>query len=199
MGGLAQDLRYGVRQFRKNPGFTAVAVLTLALGIGASAAVFSIFDAVLLRPLSYRDASRLVSIWSSELHQPGTKIFAPFRDFQEFKTQSRSFETLAALTWARAGEILTWHGSAHQVVAIPASEDFFPLLGVPAETGRTFGHKIFNMDARSCSPILFGKPSWVRRRILLAARWSLAIGAAQSSASCQGDSSSTQSKQLCGR
>src|SRR5215472_9563522 len=139
MGGLAQDLRYGVRQFRKNPGFTAVAVLTLALGIGASAAVFSIFDAVLLRPLSYRDASRLVSIWSSELHQPGTKIFAPFRDFQEFKTQSRSFETLAALTWARAGEILTWHGSAHQVVAIPASEDFFPLLGVPAETGRTFG------------------------------------------------------------
>jgi predicted permease len=139
MGGLVHDLRYELRQLRKNPGFTALAVLTLALGIGASAAVFSIFDAVLLRPLPYRDASRLVSIWSSELHQPGTKIFAPFQDFQEFKSHSRSFEALAALTWARAGEILTWHGSAHQVLAIPASQDFFPLVGVAAEIGRTFG------------------------------------------------------------
>lgn len=156
MGGLAQDLRYGLRQLRKNPGFTAIAVLTLAVGIGASIAVFSIFDAVLLRPLPYRDASRLVSIWSSELHQPGTKIFAPFRDFQEFKSESRSFEALTALTWARAGEILTWHGSAHQVLAIPASEDFFPLLGVPAEIGRTFGPE----DLQHGCTVVLAHPFW---------------------------------------
>jgi putative ABC transport system permease protein len=138
MSGLAQDLRYALRQLRKSPGFTAVAVITLGLGIGASAAVFSIFDAVVLRPLPYRDASRLVAIWSSELHQPGAKIFAPYRDFEEFKFRSHSFESLAALTWARAGEILTWRGSSHQVLAIPASAEFFSLLGIPAEIGRTF-------------------------------------------------------------
>jgi len=136
---VAQDVRYALRQLRKSPAFTTLTVLTLALGIGATAAVFSIFDAVLLRPLPYRDASRLVAVWSSEIRQPGSKLFAPFRDFEEFKSRSHSFDGLAALTWAHAGEILTWHGSAHQVLAIPASEDFFPLLGTPAKMGRTFG------------------------------------------------------------
>jgi len=135
----AQDVRYALRQLRKSPAFTTLAVLTLALGIGASAAVFSIFDAVLLRPLPYRDASRLVAVWSSEVRHPGTKLFAPFRDFEEFKSRSRSFDGMAAVTWAHAGEILTWHGSAHQVLAIPATDDFFPLLGTPAAMGRTFG------------------------------------------------------------
>jgi hypothetical protein len=116
-----------------------LAVLTLGLGVGASAAVFSIFDAVLLRPLPYRDASRLVAIWSSEVQHPGTKIFAPYQDYEQFKSSSHSFEGLAALTWARAGEILSWHGSAHQVLAIPTSAEFFSLLGIPAEIGRTFG------------------------------------------------------------
>jgi predicted permease len=139
MNGLLQDFRFSVRQLRKNLGFTAVAMLTLALGIGASAAVFSIVDAVLLRSLPYRDPERLVAVWDTEIGQPGTKIFAPFRDFQEFRSHNHSFETLAALTWARAGEILTWHGSPHQVLPIPASAEFFPLLGVSAETGRTFG------------------------------------------------------------
>ena len=139
MTGLLQDLRYALRQLRKNPGFTTVAVLTLALAIGAGASVFSVFDAVLLRPLPYRDAGQLVAVWSSEVHQPGTKVFGSFRDFEEFKSQSRSFEGLAALTWARAGEILSWHGSSHQVLAIPASAEFFSLLGSPAEVGRTFG------------------------------------------------------------
>jgi len=139
MSGLAQDLRYALRQLRKNPGFTAVSVVILGLGIGASDAVFSILDAVVLRPLPYRDASRLVAIWSSELHQPGTKIFAPYRDFEEFQSRSHSFDTLAAVSWAGAGEILTWHGSAHEVLAIPAGAEFFALLGIPAEIGRTFG------------------------------------------------------------
>src|SRR5262249_53562401 len=123
----------------KSPAFTTLAVLTLAFGIGATATVFSIFDAVLLRPLPYRDASRLAAIWSSEIRHPGTKLFAPFRDFEEFKSRSHSFESLAALTWAHGGEFLPGHGSSHQFLPFPATEDFFPLLGTPAEMGRTFG------------------------------------------------------------
>jgi predicted permease len=136
---LWQDLRFGARMLRKSPGFTAVAVITLALGIGASTAVFSIVDAVLLRALPYKGAERLVVVWCTEIGQPGTKIFAPYRDFEEFKARNHSFEELAALTWARAGEILTWRGSPHEVLAIPASADFFSLLGIPAAEGRTFG------------------------------------------------------------
>jgi predicted permease len=136
---LWQDIRFAARMLRKNPGFTAVAVLTLALGIGANTAVFSIVDAVLLRPLPYKDADRMVAVWATDSQHPGSKIFAPYMDFEEFKAHSQSFDHLAALTWARAGEILTWHGSPHHVLAIPASADFFSLLGVPAALGRTFG------------------------------------------------------------
>jgi len=135
---LLQDLRFGLRMLAKNPGFTAVAVLTLALGIGANTAVFSIVDAVLLKPLPYQGADRLVAVWSTEIGQPDTKIFAPYRDFEEFKAHNHSFEQLAALTWARAGEILTWRGAPHEVLAIPASANFFSLLGIPAAKGRAF-------------------------------------------------------------
>ena len=153
---LAQDVRYALRQLRKSPAFATLAVLTLALGIGASVAVFSIFDAVLLRPLPYRDASRLVAVWSSEIRHPGTKLFAPFRDFEEFRSRSHSFDSMAALTWARAGEILTWHGSTHQVIAIPASEDFFPLLGTPAAMGRTF----FPQDLQKGCTVVLAHAFW---------------------------------------
>src|SRR5213080_2393711 len=128
---FVQDLRFGLRVLRKSPGFTAVAVLTLALGVSANTAVFSIVDAVLLRDLPYRDAERLVAVWCAEIGQPGSKIFASYRDFEEFKARNHSFEALEALTWARAGEILTWRGSPHQVVSIPASVGFFSLLGIP--------------------------------------------------------------------
>jgi putative ABC transport system permease protein len=136
---LLQDLRFGARMLHKSPGFTMVAVIILALGIGASTAVFSIVDAVLLRALPYKDAERLVTVWCTEIGQPGTKIFASYRDFEEFKAHNHSFEELAALTWARVGEILTWRGSPHEVLVIPASAEFFPLLGISAAQGRTFG------------------------------------------------------------
>ena len=139
MRDVLQDIRLGLRHLRRSPAFAAVAVLTLALAIGAGTAVFSIVDAVLIRVLPYRDSGRLVAVWSTEIRHPESKIFAPYADFQEFKENSHSFEQLAAATWARAGEIVTWNGSAHQVVAIPATADFFSLLGVRAELGRTFG------------------------------------------------------------
>jgi putative ABC transport system permease protein len=83
-----QDLRFGARMLRKSPSFTAVAVITLALSIGASTAVFSIVDAVLLRALPYKGAERLVAVWCAEIGQPGTKIFASYRDFEEFKAHN---------------------------------------------------------------------------------------------------------------
>lgn len=134
-----QDVRFGFRVLRKNLGFTCTVILTLAVAIGANTSVFSIVDAALLRALPYKNAERLVAVWSSEIGQPGTKIFASYSDFEKFKAHSHSFEGLAALSWARAGEILTWSGSPHEVLAIPASPEFFSLLGAFAEKGRVFG------------------------------------------------------------
>lgn len=153
---LMQDLRFGLRMLRKSPRFTATAVLILALGIGAATAVFSIVDAVLLRPLPYKGGDRLVAVWCTELGQPGTKIFAPYRDFEEFKAESHSFEELAAVTWARAGEILSWRDSPHEVLAIPASAEVFSLLGVPAAQGRIFSLE----DARNGCTVVLSDSFW---------------------------------------
>lgn len=154
--GLMQDLRFGARMLRKSPRFAATVVLILAMGIGAATAVFSIVDAVLLRPLPYNGGERLVAVWCTELGQPGTKIFASYRDFEEFKAESNSFEGLAAITWARAGEILTWRGSPHEVLAIPTSTEFFSLLGVPAARGQTFGFE----DLRNGCTVVLADSFW---------------------------------------
>ncbi|HET8965047.1 MAG TPA: ABC transporter permease, partial [Candidatus Acidoferrum sp.] len=150
------DCRYAVRQLRKKPGFTAVAVLTLALGIAASATIYSIVDAVLLKPLPYKGGERLAAIWCTEIGQPGTKIFASYRDFEEFQANSQTFEAIAALTWARAGEILTWKGEPHQVLAIPASANFFSVLGAAAEKGRTFSPE----DAQNGCTVVLAHAFW---------------------------------------
>jgi putative ABC transport system permease protein len=138
---MLNDLRYGIRMLVKKRVFTAVVVLTLGLGIGANTALFSIVNAVLLRPLPYKDADRLVAVWESEVgHGPNSKVFASFRDFQEWKDHSHSFEQLEACTWAwyNAGQTLMWHGTAQRVTAIPTTAGLFSLLGVQAAQGRTF-------------------------------------------------------------
>lgn len=138
---MIQDLRYAFRLMRKSPALTAIAALTLALGIGANAAIFSIVNAVLLRPLPYRDPARLVVVWDRSLHESNlAKIFSRYPDFQEYQRRSRSFESLSAATWASPdiGPTLTGRGSAQHVLAIPASTSFFDTLGVKAALGRTF-------------------------------------------------------------
>jgi predicted permease len=137
---LVQDIRYAVRILRKSPGFAAVAVLTLALGIGANTAIFSIVDAVLLRPLPYRDANRLVVVWQSDAQHRSTGAwFDKYREFQEWQQYSHSFTKLAAATWATRGEtILEWSGNPERVVSIPVTVDFFSMLGVHPAQGRTF-------------------------------------------------------------
>src|SRR5271156_5041628 len=95
---LIQDLRYGVRTLRKSPGFTAVAVLTLALGIGACTAIFSVVNGVLLRPLDYPDSERLVVVQETELPQIPKFSVAP-GNFSDWRKLSTSFENLAAIRY----------------------------------------------------------------------------------------------------
>src|SRR5437867_5640685 len=96
---MSNDLRYAIRMLRKNPGFTAVAVLTLALGIGANTAVFSVVNTVLLKPLAYRDPDRIVtlsSVWNKTKDMPGSlvkQVSVP--DFQDWRDQSTAFEAMA--------------------------------------------------------------------------------------------------------
>src|SRR6202050_4009365 len=98
---LPRDIIHGLRMLRKNPGFAALAVMTLALGIGATTAVFSLVNAVLLRALPYRDPERLVFLWEPNPHFPGVPLeaWAPFNaDFYDWQQQSHSFSSLALFT-----------------------------------------------------------------------------------------------------
>src|SRR5438093_653398 len=97
---VIQDLRYAIRLLAKKPMFATMVILTLAIGIGANTAIFTIVNAVLLLPLPYRDPDRLVVIWGEIRQQPGSKVFASYADFQELQKNSESFEDLAANTWA---------------------------------------------------------------------------------------------------
>jgi len=132
-----QDVRFGLRILRKNPGFTIVAVLTLALGIGANTAIFSVVDAVLLRSLPFRDASRLVAI--SETHASLPELGASSADFADWRVQSHSLQELAAYNWTSIGNsTLVVNGGAQEVHAPIISANLFPLLGILPAMGRNF-------------------------------------------------------------
>jgi putative ABC transport system permease protein len=133
---FALDLRFAVRMLQKSPGFTAVAVLTLALGIGANTAIFSVVNAVLLRPMPYKDADRLVSVWGQNKPKGYDLDLVSSLDFADWKAQSHSFENMGAATDAMY--TLTGAGDPAAVVAYRFSADFFGVLGVPALLGRTF-------------------------------------------------------------
>jgi putative ABC transport system permease protein len=134
---LWQDLRHGFRALRKSPGFTAVAVLTLGLGIGANTAIFSVVENVLLRPLPYRDPSALVQIWNTYLPQFPRAGNSP-GDFQDFRRQARSFSGMAAFVDIPEGFNLTGEGEPQRLEARYATSEFFSLLGIQPVAGRTF-------------------------------------------------------------
>jgi hypothetical protein len=120
---ILQDLAYGARILKKSPAFTAVIVFTLALGIGANTAIFSIVQAVLLRPLPYRDPSRLVLTFDAPVHDQESKIFVPYRHFLEWKSKSHSYADMAAETWARGARFMLGCGAPQSILAIPVSVD----------------------------------------------------------------------------
>src|SRR6201996_9724236 len=124
---LMQDLRYAVRMLRKNPGFTAIAVLTLALGIGANTAIFSVVNGVLLRPLPFHDPSRLVLIAEKS---PFPVISTSFENYQDWRDQSSSFEAMEA---ARSTTItLTGAGEPERLNTRMATAGLFPMLRINA-------------------------------------------------------------------
>jgi len=129
---LWRDLRLGARLLRKQPGFTLIAVLTLALGIGANTAVFSVVNTVLLQPLPYKDSKQLVAIWEVQ-GQGCCAMFSP-AEFLDYQAQTQSFTEMAAsrlMSFTLSGE-----GDAEQLNGLIVSANFFSLLGVVAEHGR---------------------------------------------------------------
>jgi putative ABC transport system permease protein len=135
---LLQDVRYGVRMMRKRPGFTAVVVLTLALGMGANTAIFSVVNAVLLRPLPYRNAERLV--WVAGNVRGGTNrasVSPP--DYVDYRAQNTVFEEFAASTSVPVPVNLTGAGEPERLTGSLVTANYFRAFGVAPALGRAFG------------------------------------------------------------
>ena len=137
MGILLQDVRYGIRTLTKNPGFTIVAVLTLALGIGANTAIFSVVQNVLLRPLPYPQPENLVEIWNTYPPQVPQIGLSP-GDYADWREQNKSFSEMGAYIGISQGFNLTGEGEPQRVLSSYATAGLFPMLGVRAIAGRSF-------------------------------------------------------------
>jgi putative ABC transport system permease protein len=138
MSTLLQDLRYALRALRHNPAFTTVVVITLALGIGANTAIFSVVDAVLLKPLPYPDADRLVSL-DTKVSGPGKDAFGSamsYPDIQQLQALTTDFAGVAAYTYARYN--YAGRGQASELAATVVSPNLFGVLGVSPAIGRGF-------------------------------------------------------------
>jgi putative ABC transport system permease protein len=133
---IMQDLRYGIRQLRKSPGFALIAVLTLALGIGANTAVFSVVDTVLLRPLPYYQPERLVVVSETETVSPNEELGVAAQEYLDYRDQNRTFSSVAA--FESNGFNLTGEGGPLRIHAAGMSASAFPTLGVSPLMGRAF-------------------------------------------------------------
>jgi hypothetical protein len=136
---LLQDLRYALRTLRRDPGFTLFAVLIIGLGIGASATVFSVINALLLRPLPFREADRLVWVANSPDDSVQEYMVQPSH-YLDLQAQNRAFSELAAYNsfYRRGDAKLTGEGDPERLTAVAVSGNFFPLLGVQPILGRSF-------------------------------------------------------------
>lgn len=133
---LWQDFSFGLRMLAKNPGFTSVAVLALALGIGANSAIFSVVNTVLLRPLPYQDPDRIVMVWEDGSSHGFPINVTSAANYIDWRDQNQVFEGMAVI--GRASFNLTGAGEPERIDGRRVSANLFPLLGVDAELGRTF-------------------------------------------------------------
>ncbi|HET7216348.1 MAG TPA: ABC transporter permease [Terriglobia bacterium] len=156
---LLQDLRYGLRQLRRSPGFTAVAVVTLALGIGANTAIFSIVDAVLLRPLSYPHPDQLVLFFDVPLKQPDALGGISYRDFTEIREQNRVFSKIAGNSFHDL--TLTGAGEPTIVNTADVMPELFPILSAQPLAGRALLAEDGRLDAAPVA--VLGENLWRSR------------------------------------
>lgn len=135
---VVQDMRYGARSLRGAPGFTVVALVTLALGIGATTAIFSIVNAILLRPLSYRDPGNLVAVWQTNLRGSESSTAMSPANAIDYGAQTEVFAQSAITLFRPFQRTLSDNGELHTVTSFMVSPSFFSVLGVRAAVGRTF-------------------------------------------------------------
>jgi len=152
-----QDLRYGVRMLAKRPGFAAIAVLTLALGIGATTAIFSVVDAVMIRPLPFHDAEQLVALWAKDSHYDQMPVSGP--DYLDWVKGSDAFSALAA--GAIDDPTVTGYGDPEHLYGIQVTPNFFQVLGVQPSIGRAFfpGEDQVSRD----HVVILGYSTWQRK------------------------------------
>ena len=136
MTNAAQDLRYAARALRKSPGFTLVAAFTLALGVGANTAIFSVVNAVMLRPLPFTEPDRLVRIWESNVERGRPTFATSHPNFLDWRAQAGSFESLAAMN--NAGFTWAANGEAEIVLGLSVTATFLPTLKISPVIGRNF-------------------------------------------------------------
>src|ERR1700679_1117963 len=140
MNGLLQDLRYALRQLRKSPGFATVAILTLALGIGANTAIFSLLDQALLRSLPVKDVDRLVILkyegsYSGRLEsRTDGKFYFSYPMYRDLRDRNSVFSGLIATDWTRVG--VQWHNQPDLVGAELVSGNYFDVLALKPAAGR---------------------------------------------------------------
>jgi predicted permease len=132
---LLQDIRYATRMLGSSPGFTGVALLTLALGIGANTAIFSVVDAVLLKPLPFRQPQNVVALWETET-APGSFPLNG-EDYLDWREHNKTFEDMTLFSWPNSANVSAKDTSEGATI-VRTQANFFSLLGVPAQIGRTF-------------------------------------------------------------
>jgi predicted permease len=179
---LKQDARYGARVLKKNPGFTAVAVCTLALGIGANTAIFSVVDAVLLNRLPYRGANRLVMIWEKKPDRNWFRNIVSAANFVDWRRQNHGFADMTALSEGTFD--LSGNGEPVEVRGEQVSANFFPVLGVRPTLGRDFtpgddqpeGSRVVVLSFRLWMERYGGDPALIGHEITINRRQFTVIG-----------------------